>query len=112
MIVMSVEQINMSLYDRQVRTFGVKASQNLSKSRVYLYGLEGGLGGEIAKNLALSGIKELYLHDAQLINNNDIDSSYYYQENDMGKSRSDVLKTYLQQFLCLVPMLFRELTII
>ena len=89
--------IDMNLYDRQVRTFGKDASHKLGNSIVYLYNLAGGLGGEIAKNLALSGIKNIFLVDSENIDSNDAEFSYYYKPENIGQSRCDILTPYIQE---------------
>ena len=76
---------NMNQYDRQMRTFGQDATMKINASVVYVLGLEGGLGSEIAKNLVLSGIKELYLYDIKLVTKRDIEFGYYYQNNSLNK---------------------------
>jgi len=55
--------IDYELYDRQIRTFGKDATIKINSSSVTIIGLEKGLGTEIAKNLALCGIKKLYFYD-------------------------------------------------
>ena len=47
------EQLNIKKYDRQIRTYGLNASNKITQSTVYLYGLEGGLGTEVGKNITL-----------------------------------------------------------
>lgn len=87
-------------YDRQIRTFGIKATEKINTSNVYLYGLEGGLGTEIAKNLVLSGIKNLFLIDSNNLQNKitqqDIEFGYYYTQTDLNKSRTEVLSNHIQ----------------
>ena len=97
--------IDYGLYDRQVRTFGQQASIRINNSTVYIIGLEGGLGCEVAKNLALSGIKNIILCDKKVVTKNDIEFSYYYNDDSCGKLRTTVLKQYLQE---LNPMLVIE----
>lgn len=87
----------MEQYDRQNRTFGKEGTKSINNSRIYLYGLEGGLGSEVAKNLALSGIKELYLIDNDKINQKDIDYGYYYNQKDINLQRSLVIKNHIQE---------------
>ena len=90
-------QVDMNLYDRQVRTFGQEASKKLVNSTVYIYNLAGGLGGEIAKNLALSGIKNIFLVDSDNINKDDVEFSYYYTDKNIGQARCDTLAPYIQE---------------
>lgn len=94
---MSTKIIDMNLYDRMTRTYGQKAMVKIINSAVCIYGLSGGYGTEIAKNLALSGIKHLYLFDNELINNHDIISSYYYTDKDKDKPRNLILSEYIKE---------------
>jgi ubiquitin-activating enzyme E1 len=82
---------NMEIYDRQMRTFGIDATKKINSSRVYLIGLEGGLGTEVAKNLVLSGVKELYLYDNNPVDNRDIEFGYFYQPESINKNRVNEL---------------------
>ena len=89
--------IDISLYDRQIRTYGEDAVKMMASSSVTIIGLESGLGTEIGKNLALGGIKNIYLFDNELVNINNIETGFYYTVNDIGKIRSHVLKDKLQE---------------
>jgi len=89
-------KIDMSLYDRQVRTYGEEASKRINSSNVVVYGL-GGLGTEICKNLALGGVKNLYLYDRDLPSDRDIETGIYYQSKDYDKPKSSILITYLKE---------------
>lgn len=53
----------MNRYSRQNLTYGNSATEKLFYSRVVLIGLDGGLATEIAKNLILSGLNNLWLFD-------------------------------------------------
>jgi ubiquitin-activating enzyme E1 len=90
-------EIDINLYDRQVRTYGLEAVKQMAFSSVLLYGLEGGLATEVGKNLALGGIKNIYLYNDNVVNTNDMDTGYYYSETDIGMNRSDVLAVKLME---------------
>jgi molybdopterin/thiamine biosynthesis adenylyltransferase len=58
-------QINSSeaaLYDRQIRLWGVKAQNQLKKSRTLCIGLNA-LGAELCKNIVLAGLNVTVLDD-------------------------------------------------
>lgn len=55
-----------SLYDRQIRLWGVEAQNRLRNSSVLLIGLNL-VGAEIAKNLILAGVRKLDLYDSRLL---------------------------------------------
>ena len=84
--------IDYELYDRQIRTFGKEATLKINSSYVTIIGLEKGLGTEIAKNLALCGIKKLHFYDNLPITINDLITGYYYSLNDINCLRCDILK--------------------
>jgi len=86
-----------NLYDRQVRTYGIDAVQKMSLSSVLVIGLDGGLGIEVCKNLALGGIKNIYLFDDGLVCDTDLSTGYYYSKEDIGKSRAKILQPKLQE---------------
>ena len=88
--------INYGLYDRQIRTFGEEATIKLNESSVCIIGLNKGLATEISKNLALCGIKNLYLLDKNVITKNDLLTGYYYTYEDIGKLYSEVLVEKIQ----------------
>ena len=94
---MSSINTNMDMYDRQMRTFGVDATKKINSSRVYLIGLEGSLGTEVAKNLVLSGIKELYLYDENLVDKRDIEFGYFYQNECYHNNEVVELIPHLQE---------------
>ena len=83
--------IDINLYDRQVRTYGLDATKKINNSNVIISGLNGGLGIEIIKNIFLGGVKNLYLHDSGMIDFNDIETGIYYDLNDLGRPRNEVL---------------------
>ena len=53
-----MKKIDTNLYSRQITTFGIDTMSKIQDLRVLIVGLRG-LGIEIAKNIVLSGIKEL-----------------------------------------------------
>jgi ubiquitin-activating enzyme E1 len=85
------------LYDRQIRTFGQTATIRINSSSVCIIGLKKGLATEIAKNLVLCGIKTLYLYDNDTITSDDLLTGYYYNNNDIGLLRNEVLSKKIQE---------------
>jgi len=87
--------MDLSRFDRQIRTFGKEASNKIASSCVYVVGLNGGLGTELVRNLVLSGVNEIHLIDNDNISKQDIEYSYYFNENDIDKPRAKTLKSYV-----------------
>ena len=56
---MSNITIDYNLYDRQIRTIGIEAVKLIASSEVTIIGIDGGMGTEIIKNLALFGVKTI-----------------------------------------------------
>ena len=83
--------------DRQMRTYGKEACLKLNNSNVILKGLSNNLGTEIAKNLALGGVKNLFLCDNNKINKDDIEAGFYFSEESLGKNRAENLKDSIQE---------------
>lgn len=54
--------IDESLYSRQLYVLGHEAMKRMANSNVLVVGMKG-LGCEIAKNIALAGVKSLTLYD-------------------------------------------------
>ena len=80
------------LFDRQNRVWGIETTKKITQSCVCIYGLEGGIGTEIAKNLALCGIYKIFLCDNNIINSDDLNAGYYYTNNDIKENRAITLK--------------------
>ena len=79
--------IDDSLYNRQRYVLGDDAMKKLFLTRVFLYGLNG-LGVEIAKNLVLTGVKELVICDDNLVTISDIGTQFFLRESDVGMHRA------------------------
>lgn len=89
--------LDYELYDRQIRTFGEEATLKIKSGSVTIIGLEKGLGTEIAKNLALCGIKNLHFYDDLFITNEDINTGYYYSPKKINYMRSYILMNNILQ---------------
>jgi ubiquitin-activating enzyme E1 len=90
-------QIDNNLYDRQIRTYGEEAVKKMTSSSVLIYGLARGLGTEVAKNLTLGGIRNVYLYDSETVNPDDLETGFYYSTNSLGQKRSESLVSKLQE---------------
>jgi len=81
--------IDESLYSRQLYTYGVEAMQRMKNARILISGIDG-LGLEIAKNVTLSGVASVTIHDPQPVHMADLSSLYYATEADIGSNRAEV----------------------
>lgn len=98
----SAEEIDESLYSRQLYVLGHDAMRRMAKSDVLISGL-GGLGVEVAKNVILGGVKSVTLHDKAHCTNDDLTTQYYLSENDIGKNRAEVSRQQLSELNNYVP---------
>jgi ubiquitin-activating enzyme E1 len=81
--------IDESLYSRQLYVLGHEAMKRMGLSDILVVGLRG-LGVEIAKNIALAGVKSLTLHDPKPATLADLSSQFFLHPDDVGKPRSAV----------------------
>lgn len=82
-------EIDESLYSRQLYVLGHEAMKRMGSSNVLIVGLKG-LGLEIAKNVALAGVKSLTLYDPAFTEIADLSSQFFLGVDDVGKPRATV----------------------
>lgn len=100
---MSAGEIDESLYSRQLYVLGKEAMLKMQHSNVLIIGLKG-LGAEIAKNVALAGVKSLSLYDPQPITIQDLSTQFFFDESDVGKQRAAVSREKLAGLNSYVPI--------
>ncbi|XP_038073495.1 ubiquitin-like modifier-activating enzyme 6 [Patiria miniata] len=81
------EEIDDSLYSRQRYVLGDTAMKAMAHSNVFLSGL-GGLGVEIAKNVALAGVRSLVVHDTRIATCKDLGTQFFLREEDVTAKRN------------------------
>lgn len=82
-------EIDEGLYSRQLYVLGHEAMKRMGSSNVLIVGLRG-LGVEIAKNIALAGVKSLTLFDPTQAAISDLSSQFFLHPEDVGKPRATV----------------------
>jgi ubiquitin-activating enzyme E1 len=75
------------LMSRQLYAIGSDAQRRLSSASVLISGM-GGLGVEIAKNLILSGVGSVTIHDQQITTISDLASNFYLTSESVGQNRA------------------------
>ncbi len=95
--------IDEGLYSRQLYVLGKEAMLKMAKSKVLIIGLKG-LGIEIAKNVALAGVKSLDIYDPTTITLQDLSSQFFLRESDIGKSRAEASLPRLSELNSYVPV--------
>ena len=83
-------------YSRYIGALGLDAVRRQSNANIFLSGL-GALGVEIAKNLVLSGCKELVLHDTKNTDIYDLIGQFFLEEKDIGYNRAERCINKLQE---------------
>lgn len=93
-----MENIDINLYSRQLKAYGIETMKDLSKLTILIIGMRG-LGLEACKNLMLTGPKEINIYDPNKCNINDLGSNYYINEEDIieGKRRDEASLKKLSQ---------------
>jgi len=77
------------LYSRQLYVLGHEAMKRMGSSNVLIVGLRG-LGVEIAKDIALAGVKSLTLFDPRPAAISDLSAQFFLHPEDVGKPRDAV----------------------
>ncbi|XP_029455533.1 ubiquitin-like modifier-activating enzyme 7 [Rhinatrema bivittatum] len=95
--------IDEGLYSRQLYVLGHEAMRKMGSSDVLISGMKG-LGVEIAKNVILSGVKSVTIHDVGNVHWSDLSSQFYLSEDDLGKNRAEVSQVHLAQLNSYVPV--------
>jgi len=81
------EKIDEGLYSRQLYVLGFDAMNRMRTTDILLLGLRG-LGVEIAKNLILTGVKSVTIHDDEPATYLDLSSQFFLSPSDIGKPRA------------------------
>ncbi|KAK0718121.1 hypothetical protein B0T26DRAFT_676325 [Lasiosphaeria miniovina] len=99
----STTEIDESLYSRQLYVLGHEAMKRMGASNVLIVGLKG-LGVEIAKNIALAGVKSLTLHDPAPVGIADLSSQFFLRAEDVGKPRDQVTAPRVAELNAYTPV--------
>ncbi|MFW5980350.1 MAG: HesA/MoeB/ThiF family protein [Halanaerobiales bacterium] len=87
----------MSYLKRQNPLFSKKEQKKL-KNMVALIAGAGGLGTNQAQQLQRIGIKKIYLYDNDVIAKSNLNRQLFYGKGDIGKSKVEIAKRYLESF--------------
>ena len=82
------EDIAKDRYSRYIGAMGMDAVQQQSNANIFISGA-GPLGIEIAKNIVLSGCRELVLHDTKNTTIYDLCGQFFLGEKDIGFNRAE-----------------------
>jgi ubiquitin-activating enzyme E1 len=101
--------IDESLYSRQLYVLGHEAMKRMGSSNVLIVGLKG-LGAEIAKNIALAGVKSLTLWDPEKVAISDLSAQFFLHPDDVGKSRAEVTAPRVAELNSYTPVTIHKST--
>ncbi|WVQ72739.1 hypothetical protein IAR50_002299 [Cryptococcus sp. DSM 104548] len=97
------DSIDEGLYSRQLYVLGHEAMKKMASSNVLIVGMKG-LGVEIAKNVALAGVKTVTIYDPSPVEIADLGTQFFLREEDIGKSRAEVTAPRLAELNTYVPV--------
>lgn len=98
-------EIDEGLYLRQLYVLGKEAMLKMQSANVLIVGLRG-LGVEIAKNVALAGVKLLDLYDPAKATTFDLSAQFFLSPEDVaaGKTRAEATRPKLAELNSYVPI--------
>lgn len=106
-VVVGNDGIDESLYSRQLYVLGHDAMKRMRASDVLIVGLKG-LGVEIAKNVALAGVKSLTLYDPAPVAIADLSSQFFLRPEDVGKPRDKVTAPRVAELNAYTPVTIHD----
>jgi ubiquitin-activating enzyme E1 len=101
--VVGTTEIDESLYSRQLYVLGHEAMRRMGASNVLVVGLKG-LGVEIAKNIALAGVKSLTVYDPAPVQIADLSAQFFLTPKDVGKPRDEVTAPHVAELNAYTPV--------
>jgi ubiquitin-activating enzyme E1 len=101
--VVGTSEIDESLYSRQLYVLGHEAMKRMGASNVLIVGLKG-LGVEIAKNIALAGVKSLTLYDPAPVAIGDLSAQFFLHPEDVGQRRDAVTAPRVAELNAYTPV--------
>ncbi|KAF3938028.1 hypothetical protein ABW19_dt0200204 [Dactylella cylindrospora] len=97
------QNIDEGLYSRQLYVLGHEAMRRMANSNVLVVGMKG-LGVEIAKNIALAGVKAISVYDPAPVEISDLSAQFFLRKDDIGKSRAEATQPRLAELNTYVPV--------
>ncbi|KAL0075504.1 SUMO-activating enzyme subunit 1 [Phycomyces blakesleeanus] len=83
-----ITQDEATIYDRQIRLWGLDAQQRIQKANVLIAGMRA-LSNEVCKNLALAGIGSITLLDHRRVVEEDLGAQFLLREDSIGKNSAE-----------------------
>lgn len=95
--------IDEGLYSRQLYVLGFEAMQRMLHSDILIITARG-LGAEVAKNVALAGVRSITLCDPALVSVADLGANFFLTEQDIGRPRADACLARVAELNEYVPV--------
>lgn len=98
-----IDDSDFARYTRQINYFseflgseeeGVLAQKKVMTSHIGIFGC-GAIGGNIALQLAMAGVREFTLYDMDIVEESDVSRHMYYTIDSIGMKKTDALKDQL-----------------
>lgn len=86
--------LDTSIYDRQVRAFGIDTQRTLSTLHIGIVGL-GGTGSPLAEQLYRLGVGTLTLFDGDVLERSNVNRVYGSRVTHAGRSKVEIAKAHL-----------------
>ncbi len=92
-------------YERQINYFseflgseeeGFKAQKKINNAKIMIFGC-GAIGGDIALELVMAGVRNIGLFDYDVIDESDISRHMFYNNNCLGDKKIEVLKSKIME---------------
>lgn len=80
---MGITEDEATVYDRQIRLWGLETQQRLQSSRVLVIGMRA-LASEICKDIVLAGVGSLTVWDGTPVREVDLAANFLLRESDLG----------------------------
>ena len=100
-------EIDEGLYSRQLYVLGHEAMKKMGSSHILVVGMRG-LGVEVAKNIALAGVKSLTLFDPKPVIISDLSSQFFLHPADVGKPRAELTAPRVSELNPYTPVKVHE----
>ncbi len=78
------------LWARHLILWGLKGQSRIRNAIVFIAGA-GAIGNEVAKNLAMLGVKHLLIADFDVVELSNVSRMFFFEEEDLGRPKAEVL---------------------